>query len=91
MTLVAGEFSYRASQWSFVILYVLKYCKGIITAACRSFDVQACEGESDLVALRYTEVPLLQEVGRVRLGILGRLDLPIHYRLRVGQRPAFTH
>ena len=85
------KFKTQETQHLFKILYVLKYCKGIITAACRSFDVQACEGESDLVALRYTEVPLLQEVGRVRLGILGRLDLPIHYRLRVGQRPAFTH
>ena len=75
----------------FRILYMLKYCKGVVVAACRSFDVQVCEGESDLVALRYTEVPLLQQVGRVRLRILGGLDLPVHYRLRVGQRPALAH
>ena len=75
----------------FRILYVLKYCKGVTIAACRSFDVQVCEGESNLVALRYTEVPLLQQVGRVRLWILGGLDLPIHYRLGVGQWPALAH
>ena len=75
----------------FRILYVLKYCKGVVIAACRSFDIQVGEVESDLVALGYAEVPLLQQVGRVRLWILGGLDLPIHYRLRVGQRPALAH
>lgn len=74
-----------------MILYVLKYCKGVVIAAFRSFDVQVCKGESDLVTLRYSKVPLLQQFGKVRLWILGGLDLPIHYRLRVGQRQALTH
>lgn len=71
--------------------FVLKYCKGVVIAVRRSFDVQMCEGELHLVALRYIEVPLPLQVGRVRLWILGRLDLPIHYRFGVRQGPAFTH
>lgn len=55
-------------------------CKGVVMAACRSFNVQVCEGESDMVALWYTEVPLLLQVGRVRLRILGGLDMPMHWR-----------
>lgn len=68
----------------FEISYVLKYgsdCKRVVMAALRSFNVQVSEGESDLVALWHAEVPLLLQVGRVRLGVLGGLDLPMHCRL----------
>lgn len=49
------------------------------------------EGEADSVALRYIEVPLLLQVGRVRQRVLGGVDLPIHWRVIVRQRPALTH
>lgn len=74
--------------------YVLKCgsdCKGVVMAAWRSFNVQVGEGESDLVALGHTEVPLPLQVGRVRPGILRRLHLPMHERLRVWQPPALAH
>ncbi len=63
----------------------------VLITAWRGFHIQMCEGQLDLVALWNPDVPLLQQVGRVRTGILRRLDLPVRYRLRVGQLPAFTH
>ena len=56
-----------------------------------SFNIQMSYGQLDLVALRNPEIPLLQHIGKVRLGILRGMDLPVHYRLRGGQLPALTH
>lgn len=91
---VSSELKHHNTGLLFGISYVLKYgsdCEDVVIAACRSFNVQVCEGESDLVALGHTEVPLLLQVGRVRLGILGGLDSPMHQRLWVGQPPALRH
>lgn len=75
------ELKHNNTGLLFMISCVLKYgsdCEGVVIAASRRFNVQVCEGKSDLVALWHTEVPLLLQVGRVRLRILGGLDHPMH-------------
>ncbi len=80
----------------FVILNNAKFQYGsdrqrILIAAQRSFNIQMCKGQLDLVASGNPDIPLLQQVGRVRIGILRGLHLSVHYRLRVGQLPALNH
>lgn len=66
-------------------------CEWVVVAARRSFNVQVCEHQPNLVTLRDTEVPLLLQVWRIRLWILWGPDLSVHYWLWVLQRPALTH
>lgn len=66
-------------------------CKWVVVAVVWSFDVQVCEGEPDLEALWHAQVPLLQRIWGIRLGILRRMDLPMHHSVWVSQGETLTH
>lgn len=93
--IMRSTFALWSSQYHCCSLYCWSCCtQGENRLSCLLKRALKC---SDIIKLHKnlkpadTEVPLLLQDEKIRLRILGRLDLSVHDRLSVGQLPALAH